>query len=142
RISQKNQDQNQNQNCPAATIPPTLSKLNTILKSLEFKQYLQEITNLVLQEHSSEIRLFKKGDYTMLHDHALERDGLDVTFSIPFVDGDDPKADWDPSMKAGGTHYVNDKTNLLTLYPKHNTLTVVLRDEGTLRFVRYLTGRV
>ena len=35
-----------------------------------------------------------------------------------------------------------DKANLLTLYPRANTLTVVLRDEGTLRFVRYLNAKV
>ncbi|KAF9174705.1 Prolyl 3-hydroxylase ogfod1 [Mortierella sp. AD011] len=125
-------------------IPTTLARVQQLFTSKVFESYLTKIANLSFLSVNTELRMFKKGDYTLLHDHALERNGLDVVFSFPAMlnsQGSKP-AEWDESWGAGATHYVADKANLLTLYPKHNTLTMVLRDEGTLRFVRYLNARV
>lgn len=130
RVSQRNQDQ----------IPTTLSRLQRLFKSKVFEAYLTRVTNLTFLSANTELRMFKKGDYTLLHDHALERNGLDVMFSFPHLG--EGKDEWEESWNAGSTHYVAEKANLLTLYPRHNTLTMVLRDEGTLRFVRYLNARV
>lgn len=129
RVSDKSQD----------IVPPVLSRLQKLFGSSEFEGWLKKLTNLEFQKLNSELRLFQKGDYTLLHDHALEKTGLDVVFSFPALG---ELKEWDESWGAGATHYVADKANLLTLYPKHNTLTVVLRDEGTLRFIRFLTARV
>ncbi|KAF9930633.1 Prolyl 3-hydroxylase ogfod1 [Linnemannia zychae] len=130
RVSQKNQDH----------IPTTLSRLQRLFKSKMFEDYLTKLTNLTFLWVNTELRMFKKGDYTLLHDHALEKNGLDVMFTFPYLGNG--KEEWDENWNAGSTHYVADKANLLTLYPKHNTLTMVLRDEGTLRFVRYMNARV
>ncbi|KAG0268798.1 Prolyl 3-hydroxylase ogfod1 [Actinomortierella ambigua] len=121
-------------------IPPTMARLQRLLTSRVFTDYLRKITNLGLLSVFSELRMFEKGDYTLLHDHALERTGLDVVFSMP--DFGPGQQEWSESWGGGATHYVSDKTTLLTLLPRHNTLSVVLRDEGTLRFVRYLNYRV
>ncbi|KAG0347809.1 hypothetical protein BG004_006903 [Podila humilis] len=129
RVSDKNQ----------SAVPPVLTRLQKLFESSEFGGWLKKIINLELLDVYSELRLFKMGDYTLLHDHALEKTGLDVVFSFPELGS---LEEWDESWGAGATHYVADKANLLTLYPKHNTLTVVLRDEGTLRFTRFLTARV
>ncbi|KAF9311008.1 Prolyl 3-hydroxylase ogfod1 [Podila horticola] len=129
RVSNKNQD----------IVPPVLASLQKLFGSSEFEGWLKKLTNLEFLGLNSELRLFQKGDYTLLHDHALEKTGLDVVFSFPALG---ELKEWDESWGAGATHYVADKANLLTLYPKHNTLTVVLRDEGTLRFIRFLTARV
>ncbi|KAG9325009.1 hypothetical protein KVV02_000518 [Mortierella alpina] len=126
-------------------IPAVLSRLDHLFSSTVFEKYLKKITNLAFLSANTELRMFKKGDYTLLHDHALERNGLDVVFSFPYFAGQDGKQapqEWDEAWGAGATHYVADKANLLTLYPRANTLTVVLRDEGTLRFVRYLNAKV
>ncbi|KAF9583269.1 hypothetical protein BGW38_009864 [Lunasporangiospora selenospora] len=123
------------------TIPPTLARAQSLFKSTLFESFLKEVTNLALPSANAELRMFKKGDYTLLHDHALEKSGLDAVFSFPHF-GASAKQEWDENWGAGATHYVNGKSNLLTLQPKNNTLTLVLRDEGTLRFVRYLTARV
>ncbi|KAF9963239.1 Prolyl 3-hydroxylase ogfod1 [Modicella reniformis] len=134
-----------------ASIPSTLAIVQQLMSSKAFKDFLKKITNLSVLSANTELRMFKKGDYTLLHDHALERNGLDVLFSFPYLprsqdhqqqQGTTSTAEWDKSWGAGATHYVADKANLLALYPKHNTLTMVLRDEGTLRFVRYLSARV
>ncbi|KAF9973865.1 Prolyl 3-hydroxylase ogfod1 [Actinomortierella ambigua] len=125
---------------PSLPIPPMMARLQRLLTSHLFTDYLRKITNLGLLSVFSELRMFEKGDYTLLHDHALERTGLDVVFSMP--DFGPGQSEWSESWGGGATHYVSDKTTLLTLLPRHNTLSVVLRDEGTLRFVRYLNYRV
>ncbi|KAF9358477.1 Prolyl 3-hydroxylase ogfod1 [Mortierella sp. NVP85] len=140
RVSEKNQ----------ARIPPTLASVQQLFSSKVFEGYLKKISSLSVLSANTEMRMFKKGDYTLLHDHALEKNGLDVVFSFPYLPGSSATTqaqeasspEWDENWGAGATHYVADKANLLTLYPKHNTLTMVLRDEGTLRFVRYLNARV
>ncbi|KAF8938756.1 Oxoglutarate and iron-dependent oxygenase degradation C-term-domain-containing protein [Dissophora ornata] len=136
RISHRNQSR----------IPTTLRRVQQLFASKVFEEYLTKISSLSFLSANTELRMFKKGDYTLLHDHALERNGLDVVFSFPFLPDlqqeSNPAGEWDEKWGAGATHYVADKANLLTLYPKHNTLTMVLRDEGTLRFVRYLNARV
>ncbi|KAG0196719.1 Prolyl 3-hydroxylase ogfod1 [Mortierella sp. GBA30] len=134
-------------------VPTILARLQRLFSSTLFEKYLKKITNLSFLSANSELRMFKKGDYTLLHDHALERVGLDVVFSFPYFaghgqeqeqeqGGQQKPQEWDEAWGAGATHYVADKANLLTLYPRANTLTVVLRDEGTLRFVRYLNAKV
>lgn len=130
RVSSQNQD----------GIPTVLKQVQTLFGSALFESYLKKITNLSFLAVNTELRMFKKGDYTLLHDHALEKDGLDVTFSFPSLGAG--QAEWGEDWGAGATHYVADKSNLLTLYPRANTLTIVLRDEGTLRFIRYLNSRV
>ncbi|KAF9114167.1 hypothetical protein BGX27_011523 [Mortierella sp. AM989] len=129
-----------------ARVPATLARIQQLFSSKVFEAYLTKIANLSFLSINTELRMFKKGDYTLLHDHALERNGLDVVFSFPAMPNsqhqESKPAEWSESWGAGATHYVADKANLLTLYPKHNTLTMVLRDEGTLRFVRYLNSRV
>ncbi|KAG0221434.1 Oxoglutarate and iron-dependent oxygenase degradation C-term-domain-containing protein [Mortierella sp. GBAus27b] len=140
RVSDKNQSR----------IPPTLATVQRLFSSKVFESYLKTISNLVVLSENTELRMFKKGDYTLLHDHALEKSGLDVVFSFPHLSGSqtqqqEPSSateEWDENWGAGATHYVADRTDLLTLYPKHNTLSMVLRDGITLRFVRYLSARV
>ncbi|KAI1317495.1 Prolyl 3-hydroxylase ogfod1 [Mortierella claussenii] len=145
RVSHRNQDR----------IPVTLRRVQTLFSSKMFEAYLTKVANLSFVSAHTELRMFKKGDYTLLHDHALEKNGLDVVFSFPALFSGNSQgpaassglgsaafAEWEEEWRAGATHYVADKTNLLTLYPKHNTLTLVLRDEGTLRFVRYLNASV
>ncbi|KAF9438967.1 hypothetical protein BGZ76_002260 [Entomortierella beljakovae] len=136
RVSDHNQGQ----------VPPTLARVQQLFQSKIFEEYLTKIAGLTFLSLSTELRMFKKGDYTLLHDHALEKNGLDVVFSFPVLPDSQQQnvmsVESDKNRGAGATHYVADKSNLLTLYPKHNTLTMVLRDEGTLRFVRYITGRL
>ncbi|GJJ73684.1 prolyl 3-hydroxylase /prolyl 3,4-dihydroxylase [Entomortierella parvispora] len=130
RVSSQNQDR----------VPTVLKQLQTLFGSALFESYLKKITNLGFLAVNTELRMFKKGDYTLLHDHALEKDGLDVTFSFPYLGAG--QTEWSEEWGAGATHYVAEKSNLLTLYPRANTLTIVLRDEGTLRFIRFLNSRV
>ncbi|KAJ2331304.1 putative component of NuA3 histone acetyltransferase complex, partial [Coemansia sp. RSA 2671] len=58
--------------------------------------------------------------------------GLDVTLSLQPT-----KTEWEDSW-GGATHYIADKDELLRITPEANSLSLVLRDEGTLRFVKFL----
>ncbi|KAK9722728.1 putative component of NuA3 histone acetyltransferase complex [Basidiobolus ranarum] len=115
------------ENSPDSTI---LKSLEAFLQSEEFGQFLCKITNLELRHSSCETRVFGKSEYTMCNDQAIEKDGLDVVLSLI---NDEWKEEW-----GGATHYVAEEENLLTLWPTKNTLSLVLRDEETLRFVRYV----
>ncbi|KAJ2847739.1 putative component of NuA3 histone acetyltransferase complex [Coemansia brasiliensis] len=113
---------------PDAT--PTLSKLLQFLRSKVFAEFLTAVTSLDLSQASQQVRRFDRGHYTLVHDQALEPLGLDVVLSLA-------PDKWDDSW--GGTmHYIADKDELLQISPKANSLSLVMRDEGTLRFVKYL----
>ncbi|KAJ2855214.1 putative component of NuA3 histone acetyltransferase complex [Coemansia erecta] len=115
-----------------------IAKLAKFLRSASFGRYLSSITSLDLSGASQQVRRFNKGHYTLIHDQALEPAGLDVTMSLlPPVAQDDPHAAWEESW-GGATHYIADKDELLRISPESNSLSLVLRDEGTLRFVKYL----
>ncbi|ORY05862.1 hypothetical protein K493DRAFT_344792 [Basidiobolus meristosporus CBS 931.73] len=114
-------------NTPRAAL---LQSLQTFLQSKEFSQFICKLTNLELIHVSCETRAFGKSEYTMCNDQALEREGLDVVLSL--IDNE-----WNEEW-GGATHYVAEDENLLTLWPTKNTLSLVLRDEGTMRFVRYI----
>ncbi|KAI9472834.1 putative component of NuA3 histone acetyltransferase complex [Coemansia sp. RSA 989] len=109
---------------------PTLSKLLEFLRSKAFAEFLTASTSLELSQVSQQVRRFDRGHYTLIHDQALEPLGLDVVLSLA-------PGKWDDGW--GGTmHYIADKDELLQISPKANSLSLVMRDEGTLRFVKYL----
>ncbi|KAJ2231794.1 putative component of NuA3 histone acetyltransferase complex [Coemansia sp. RSA 1722] len=115
-----------------------IRELAGFLRSDSFGRFLASVTSLQLVDASQQVRRFNKGHYTLIHDQALEPAGLDVTLSLmPPVPKEDPHAEWDESW-GGATHYVADKDELLRISPDSNSLSLVLRDEGTLRFVKYL----
>ncbi|CAG8433426.1 1773_t:CDS:2 [Diversispora eburnea] len=87
-----------------------------------FTAYLSEITRYEISSLSSEIRQFLPGNYTMIHDQALDHEGLDI---VLYCIEDE---NWNPEWQ-GGTHYVANEEELLTLWPKRNTLSIVVRDE-------------
>ncbi|RHZ84439.1 hypothetical protein Glove_81g41 [Diversispora epigaea] len=103
--------------------------------STVFTTYLSEITRYEISSLSSEIRQFLPGDYTMIHDQALDHEGLDIVLHC--IEDEN----WNPKWQ-GGTHYVANELELLTLWPKKNTLSIVVRDEGTARFVKYINREV
>ncbi|CAG8486789.1 6800_t:CDS:2, partial [Scutellospora calospora] len=102
-------------------------------KSTIFTSYLAQITRYNISRISSEIRQFQSGDYTLIHDQALDAVGLDITLCCI-------EEDWNNEWQ-GGTHYVAREEELLTIWPKKNTLSVVVRDAGTMRFVKYVNSK-
>ncbi|KAJ2784545.1 putative component of NuA3 histone acetyltransferase complex [Coemansia interrupta] len=117
-----------------------VNQLSTFFKSASFGRLLAALTSLDFVSASQQIRKFKHGHYTLIHDQAIEPAGLDAVLSIQNEDpegGDASSSEWDETW-GGAIHYIADKDELLRVSPEKNSLSLVLRDEGTLRFVKYL----
>ncbi|KAJ2807966.1 putative component of NuA3 histone acetyltransferase complex [Coemansia guatemalensis] len=115
---------------------PATGDLALFLRSASFARFLTQLTSLDYSNVSQQIRKFEKGHYTLINDQALEPCGLDATLFLGSALETD-NVPWDVSW-GGATHYIADKDELLRIVPQPNSLALVLRDEGTLRFVKYL----
>ncbi|KAJ2754001.1 putative component of NuA3 histone acetyltransferase complex [Coemansia pectinata] len=116
-------------------VPPptsTLAALLAFLRSSTFAQLLTALTSIDTVAASQQLRRFEHGHYTLIHDQVQEPFGLDVSLSLQPTD-----LEWDDAW-GGATHYIADKDELLRIAPEANSLSLVLRDEGTLRFVKFL----
>ncbi|KAJ2583251.1 putative component of NuA3 histone acetyltransferase complex [Coemansia sp. RSA 1836] len=112
-----------------------LYALMEFLRSASFARLITALTSIDVTAVSQQLRRFDRGHYTLIHDQVPEPFGLDVTLSLQ------PKEqhiEWDGDLWGGATHYIADKDELLRITPESNSLSLVLRDEGTLRFVKYL----
>jgi len=85
------------------------------------------------------IRKWQKGNYTLLHDaDTNERSSVDLFLHLL------PKQQRDWNVAHGGfvSYLTKDEDEeLLTIAPKANSLSLVFRDEDTLRFVKYLNAK-
>ncbi|KAL2911910.1 putative component of NuA3 histone acetyltransferase complex [Polyrhizophydium stewartii] len=125
---------------PAAAHVQLIDEFVGLLGSAEFAALLRQLTNMDLRGRpaASVLREFGRGDYTLMHDHEIEPVGLDVVFSCPGGEADEA---WDDEAWSGGMHYIADKETLLSLFPSENTLFLVSRDQGTMRFVKMVTAK-
>jgi hypothetical protein len=120
------------------------SSIHRFFGSVEFREYLEQITGLKLREpllnsvRSSpiEIRMFTPGSFTMINDNFLEPEGLDVTFYL--ISGE-PGNDDDEMACGGNTVYIDGEDTLLVVEPAVNMLSIVYRRGQTQRFVEYLS---
>jgi Rps23 Pro-64 3,4-dihydroxylase Tpa1-like proline 4-hydroxylase len=100
------------------------------LHSQAFFDYLKKLTQADLIKCSSQIRCFRPGAYTLVHDQATEEMALDVTLccatnNIPLESG-------------GQLIYMDSDTELLTVPCNPNSLALTFRDPGTMRFIKYM----
>ncbi|KAJ2151619.1 putative component of NuA3 histone acetyltransferase complex [Coemansia sp. RSA 451] len=109
---------------------PVTHELLQFLQSTQFACVLSSVTSLDLVRASQQVRRFDRGHYTLVHDQALDPAGLDVVLSLS-------PAEWIDTW-GGSTHYVADADELLSVSPQANSLSIVMRDDGTLRFVKYV----
>ncbi|KAJ2487110.1 putative component of NuA3 histone acetyltransferase complex [Coemansia sp. RSA 2320] len=122
---------------PSSDSTPKLFDLARFLCSASFARLLTALTSIDFVNASQQLRKFEHGHYTLIHDQVPEPFGLDVTLSLqPHAEGSD-QSSWIESW-GGATHYIADKDELLRINPEPNSLSLVLRDEGTLRFVKFL----
>lgn len=126
---------------------------NNLLQSVSFARYLKRLTGLGIPvSHRGCIRRFRKGrDYTVAHYGILTKEPvLDAT--LCFVKDDEA---WESGESGGFECYIaaddddgapadeydqDDDTELLSVSPSMNTLSLVYRDPGTMRFVKYISA--
>lgn len=129
-----------------------------VFESLPFARYLKKITSLDRPTgvRSGQIRRFRPGlDYTVAHYGLLvEQSVLDATMCFVYDDNDE-KDVWESGDCGGFECYIeaddeenesgpadeyneDDDTELLSVSASNNTLSLVYRDPGTMRFVKYV----
>eukprot|EP01065_Artemidia_motanka_P039890 TRINITY_DN4920_c0_g1_i1.p1 TRINITY_DN4920_c0_g1~~TRINITY_DN4920_c0_g1_i1.p1 ORF type:complete len:582 (+),score=196.10 TRINITY_DN4920_c0_g1_i1:80-1747(+) len=135
-----------------------------LMQSQQFARLVNVLTTLVVFGHRGEIRHFRRGsDYTVAHHALLEPDTrLDATLCFAPATGDDARdtldrAAWASGEVGGFECYLaadeseleaaevygnkDDAANdLISVHCADNTLSLVARDEGMLRFVKYLSA--
>lgn len=140
--------------------------LNNVLTKLtqttQFARYLQKLTTLQPTAQRGEVRRFRAGlDYTVAYYGAMSTESrLDAT--LCFVDCSDDESDelWAEGDVGGFECYLaaddsnadatdaaevyrtdtTEDDQLLSVSPAFNVLNLVLRDEGTMRFVKYVSS--
>ncbi|XP_048211515.1 prolyl 3-hydroxylase OGFOD1 [Perognathus longimembris pacificus] len=82
-----------------------------------------------------ELRRWKPGHYTLIHDNSKTEFALDLLFYCG-CEG------WEPEY-GGFTSYIakGEDEELLTVSPENNCLALVYRDQETLKFVKYINQR-
>jgi len=108
----------------------SLHSLLRLLTSVPFANFLETLTGIKPSHYYGEARNFEHGDYTLIHDDALEPVGLD--FVLFFLD-QTWKEDW-----GGQLVYMDRDSVLQTTLPSANSLLLTYRDEGVMRFVKYV----
>lgn len=123
--------------------------------SMPFCHLMRSFTTLTVLGRRGEIRRFRPGlDYTVAHYGALTKDPrMDVV--LCFVD--EKEADWGDGEVGGFEAYLladdeddgpaevyrqvqDDDSGVLNVSPSFNSVSIVLRDEGLMRFVKYLSS--
>jgi len=136
-----------------------------LFASEPFARLLTALTGLRPTAHSCEQRRFRPGlDYTVAHHGILTLDPrLDATMCFVDDEGDENMSAWDFGEVGGFECYIaadeegdaadaatdevydargeaeEDEDELLSLHATFNTLSLVHRDEGLMRFVKYVS---
>eukprot|EP01125_Pyxidicula_operculata_P009445 TRINITY_DN3115_c1_g1_i1.p1 TRINITY_DN3115_c1_g1~~TRINITY_DN3115_c1_g1_i1.p1 ORF type:complete len:615 (-),score=184.85 TRINITY_DN3115_c1_g1_i1:200-2044(-) len=112
-----------------------IAQVKLFLRSKAFINWVESITGLSVYEVlRGEVRRFKHKDYTLVadNDENITSEGLDVL--VGFQD-----AEW-TDEDGGYTTYLDSEDELLSLVPIRNTLCLVHRDVGCVRFVKYVNA--
>jgi Rps23 Pro-64 3,4-dihydroxylase Tpa1-like proline 4-hydroxylase len=125
-----------------------LQNLQAMFESQSFRTWLQLLTSVDVKSRRVETRRFRPGlDYTL----ALSNNHATLDFNLCLTK-DDPK--WETGEVGGYVNYMNssedqdaavysradDEGPLLSVSAAWNQLTVALRDEGVLKFVKYISA--
>ncbi|KXZ49624.1 hypothetical protein GPECTOR_20g481 [Gonium pectorale] len=146
----------------AASAGPLLDRVrHELLSSGAFARLLKAITSITQLGVAGEVRRFRPGmDYTVAHYGILTTDPrLDVVLSFVDDASDESAAAWqagevggfeayllaDEEAEGGGAAEVyrvnadSEESGVLNVNAASNTLNLVLRDEGLMRFVKYVS---
>lgn len=119
---------------------PSIKSLLQFLISEQFSYWLSQITQLDLNSSVDvEFRNFKSSCYTLLNDKHInysKKSSLELCFNLT-----SPVCREWKEHYGGDLVYLDEEDSLLNAYPNPNSMLLVLRDEGVLRFVRYLNHK-
>lgn len=133
-----------------------------LLGSLAFSRYLERVTTLTALGFRDEIRRFRPAlDYTVAHYGGMTvTPRLDATLCFVCDQEEEDSELWDTGDVGGFECYIeaegeagesaeaaevyrsdpgDDDGNLLSVSPRNNVISLVLRDEGIMRFIKYVS---
>ena len=99
-------------------------EIDSFLKGRYFDMMVKKVIGLDKYKMSYEIRKFKPGCYTLLHDAEKEKEGVDFIIDFSKLD----------TYFGGYTTYLTETEELLTLSPKTNTLSFVERKNKVMKY--------
>lgn len=104
--------------------------------SPEWASWLRRVTSLLVDTGSFEARQFDHGHYSLCHDEDLQHNTyLDVVLGVC------KQTDVWNENHGGYVCYMADNEELLTVPLESNALYLVMRDGGSMRFVKYVNCR-
>lgn len=114
---------------------PLLLEAIALFKSPEFAALLEKFTGLSLMHVHNEVRRFRQGAYTLAQDNQDQHEerGLDVYYFLCPVDT------WDVDV-GGQITYMDEEDELVTMIPSDNALSLVFRDKGCMKYVKYVNN--
>ncbi|KAK4706047.1 prolyl 3-hydroxylase /prolyl 3,4-dihydroxylase, partial [Phenoliferia sp. Uapishka_3] len=143
-----------------------LTEILAMFDSDNFRTWLTNLTAVVPLAHASQVRRFRPGlDYTLAKGEPQDGDAiLDVGLGLtPIPANEADKSLWEDGDVGGWEMWLvgeeggdeatygsgvrktgeesDDEGTLLALEPAWNTLSLVLRDPGVLKFVKYVAGK-
>ena len=130
-----------------------------VFGSAPFARLIRRFTTIQMLGHRSAVRRFRPGlDYTVAHFGGLTKDPrMDAVLCFVDDEEEDAKTAWDSGEVGGFEAYLladegedrpaevyraaaEDESGVLNVSAASNTLNLVLRDEGLMRFVKYLSA--
>ncbi len=108
-------------------------KLLEFFKSKNFIKYLEEISDFDLIFKSINLRMYEKGDYTLLHDEELRNDDyLELIYDLSDELEDD---------EGGILTYVTKFEEVFYLSSFFNSLTIVYRSSDLMSYLKYMNHK-
>ncbi|KAI9496158.1 Oxoglutarate and iron-dependent oxygenase degradation C-term-domain-containing protein [Zychaea mexicana] len=133
------------------------ANLKAKFESDAFRQWLAVVAQLKPQGYRGQARRFRPGhDYTLATTNTRGQAVLDVTFCLATTPSVKASELWESGECGGYECYMaphdeeedpatykaaDEEGALLTMTPGCNELSLVLRDEGVMRFVKYVSAR-
>jgi Rps23 Pro-64 3,4-dihydroxylase Tpa1-like proline 4-hydroxylase len=118
----------------------TLQQLTQLFSSREFAKFLAELTQHEILKYDVKTRRFGNNCYTLVHDTPHEETRMDVVLCLLVPHQDDSAISWDV-QHGGGCVYMDEDNELLSILPVHNSLSIVLREEGVMQFVKFVNHK-
>eukprot|EP01090_Pellita_catalonica_P022152 TRINITY_DN8499_c0_g1_i3.p1 TRINITY_DN8499_c0_g1~~TRINITY_DN8499_c0_g1_i3.p1 ORF type:complete len:582 (-),score=116.33 TRINITY_DN8499_c0_g1_i3:49-1794(-) len=122
-------------------------------KSTEFAQFIFGITDVKVTKHQLQVRKFRRGAYTLVHDIKFAEEDYDADDENDEADDgeletEDPIIDVVlccatnpiPEEAGGYAVYLDSESELVSNEAHPNNLTIIMRDSKTMRFIKYLNN--
>jgi hypothetical protein len=149
-----------NSSSPLSTAGELLNKIKIeLFSSPSFARLLHRVTDFTLTHYRAESRRFRPGlDYTVAHYGCLTQDPrLDAVLCFVADGAQGAREAWESGELGGYEAYLladedeekpaevyrgpqDDESGVLNVSPAFNCLSLVLRDEGLMRFVKFLSA--